>query len=135
MVGVVIITHGDLAEALVTSAAMLVGEGAQMAYASIHPGDDPGDFYARVAQRVEEVDKGDGVVALVDLYGGTPSNTVVRMAAERNIRVLTGVNLPMVIYAILERTAETSQEELMKGLISASVEGVKEFAVQKTDGA
>lgn len=131
MVGVVIVTHGGLAQALIDSAAMLVGEPQQMAAVGIHPGDAPDEFYKRVEQAISEVDTGQGVVALADLYGGTPNNNVARAGFGRNVRLVTGVNLPMVVYAAMERSEESTLQQLVDGLIATGNEGISEFMIPK----
>lgn len=127
MVGVIVVSHGLYAQESVHSAAMLVGEGERIAYAGVLDGDSPDAFYEHVMRMVHQVDDGDGVVALVDLYGGTPNNTVFRLKKEENIRIITGFNLPMLIYAITERTADMTQDELVEALIRVGTSQIKEF--------
>jgi len=127
MIGVVIVSHGDLARALVDSTSMLVGTPEQLSYTGIYPGDAPEEFYGRLVRCVEEVDTGDGVVVLVDLYGGTPNNNVARLSREKNIRIVTGANLPMAMYVCMERTQETTLREMVDGLIATGTEGISEF--------
>ena len=127
MVGLIVVSHADLAEALVNSANMLVGKAEQLVCEGIYPENSPEEFYERLLEGIRKVDTGEGVVALVDLYGGTPSNIVFKLSRENNVRIVTGVNLPMVIYAISERSADTTQHELVKGLLSVGKEGIEEF--------
>jgi PTS system mannose-specific IIA component len=127
MVGIIIISHAGLAEALVDSAGMLVGKAEQLTWEGIYPEDTPEGFYERVLKSAKQVDTGDGIVALADLYGGTPNNTIFKLSREMNVRIITGVNLPMVMYAIAERLPETTQQELVEGLIAAGIEGIEEF--------
>jgi PTS system mannose-specific IIA component len=82
-------------------------------------------------QKAEEVDTGEGVVALVDLYGGTPNNNVARLSTERNIRIVTGVNLSMVMYAAMERTDTSTQQELVEGLLNIGVKEITEFKLEQ----
>jgi PTS system fructose IIA component. len=127
MVGVVVISHGALAQELVNTAAMLVGKGENLEFVGINPDDDPEEFYKKVVMAAERVDTGKGVVALVDIYGGTPNNTVYHAAKTKNIRIVTGVNVPMVIYAVTERNDEMSQDELVEGLIRTGRSEISEF--------
>lgn len=127
MVGIIVVSHGMFACEAVKSAAMLVGHGEKMASEGVLETDTPESFYKRVHKIVEEVDGGDGVIALVDLFGGTPNNTVFQLKREKNVRIITGFNLPMLIYAITERTEKTTQDELVKALMSVGASEIKEF--------
>ena len=127
MVGIVVVSHGALAQELLNSAAMLVGEGNQLAAAGIFPGDTPEEFLERVSAAAASVDQGAGVVGLADVFGGTPNNTLFRVSRQHNIRIVTGVNLPMLIYAITERTEETTQEELVNALLETGKAEISEF--------
>ncbi len=128
MVGVIVVSHGELARALVDSASLLVGEGERLACTGIFPGDDPGEFYERVRECALSVDGGCGVVALADLYGGTPNNVLYKLSREINLRIVTGANLPMVMHVIAERQPETTPQELIEGLLATAKQGIEEFA-------
>lgn len=127
MVGVIVVSHGHFAREILNSAAMLVGEGERIAYAGIQEGEAPEAFHQRVSELAAQVDDGSGIVALADIYGGTPNNTAFRLKQERNTRIVTGVNMPMIIYAITERTEETTQDELVEALLEIGASQVKEF--------
>jgi len=128
MVGAVIASHGGLADALIKSAGMLVGEAEQVAAAGILPGEAPQEFEERLRAAIKRVDAGDGVIALADLYGGTPNNILYRLAHEEtNIRVITGANLPMLLYLFTERQPGTKLEELAGALLAAGRDGIAEF--------
>ena len=127
MVGIIVVSHGKMAEEAVKSAAMLVGESDTLASEGVYEGDTPEAFYERVSIAAAGVDDGSGVVALVDLFGGTPNNTVFRLKRERNVRIVTGFNMPMLIYAVTERTPEMTQAEIVEGLLSIGATEIKEF--------
>jgi len=129
MIGLLITSHGDFAKALVESAFMLAGETEQIANAGLYTGEAPEAFYERLAACVDQVDTGDGAVVLADVFGGTPCNTAVRLSREKNIRIVTGANMPMMLYACTERTETTSLQEMVDGLIAAGSEGCCEFQV------
>ena len=112
MVGIIVVSHGLFAEEALKSAAMLVGHGERIATEGVHEGDTPESFYQRVQAIAAQVDDGGGIVALVDIFGGTPNNTVYQLKRERNVRIVTGFNLPMLLYAITERTESTTLDEL-----------------------
>lgn len=97
MIGVVVVTHGQLAAELLNAAEMIVGELPQFAAVSIGWHDDTADARAEIAQAIERVDQGDGVLILTDMFGGTPTNLAVTFLVPEKVEVITGVNLPMLI--------------------------------------
>ena len=127
MVGIIVLSHGLFASEAVKSAAMLVGHGERLASEGVLEGDTPEMFSQRVHKIIEQVDDGAGVIALVDLFGGTPNNTVYQLKREKNVRIITGFNLPMLIYAITERSETTTQAELVEALMQVGASEIKEF--------
>lgn len=127
MIGVVVATHGLLAQELINSAAMLVGEGAQMTHVCLVPGQSPEDFLAKCEEAVVSVDTGEGVIALVDIPGGTPNNTMFRLSKSHNIRIVTGTNLPMVMLAVLERFDGMTADELVENFMENGKNEIIEF--------
>lgn len=127
MIGVIVATHGLMAKEMLNSAAMLVGEGEQMGYVCLLPGQDPDDFLAKCEEAVTSVDTGDGVVALVDIPGGTPNNTMFRLSKSHNIRIVTGTNLPMVMLAVLERFDGMTADELVENFMENGKNEIIEF--------
>jgi PTS system mannose-specific IIA component len=127
MIGVIVATHGLMAKEMLNSAAMLVGEGEQMGYVCLLPGQDPDDFLAKCEEAVTSVDTGDGVVALVDIPGVTPNNTMFRLSKSHSLRIVTGVNLPMVMLCVLERYDGQTADELVETLLSEGQAAVTEF--------
>lgn len=101
MIGVVVSAHGNLAEALIEAALMVVPDGRQVAAVGITGGDDSGSYEARLRSAISKVQHGrDGVLILTDMFGGTPSNIGLTMHQPGNVEVLTGANLPMLIRAL-----------------------------------
>src|SRR5204863_3588727 len=97
MIGVVIVTHGQLAIELVNAAEMIVGDLPQFTAVSIGWHDDVGDAREEIAQAIERVRGDGGVLVLTDMFGGTPSNLGMTFLETDRIEVITGVNLPMLI--------------------------------------
>jgi PTS system mannose-specific IIA component len=98
MIGVVVVTHGQLATELVNAAEMIVGDLPQFTAVSIGWHDDVSDARQEIEQAIERV-RGDaeGVLVLTDMFGGTPSNLGMTFLEKDRIEVITGVNLPMLI--------------------------------------
>jgi PTS system mannose-specific IIA component len=98
VIGVVVITHGQLATELVNAAEMIVGDLPQFTAVSIGWHEDVNDAREDIAQAIERVRGVDaGVLLLIDMFGGTPSNLGMTFLEKDRVEVITGVNLPMLI--------------------------------------
>lgn len=110
MLGLLVITHGRVAEDLVEAARTIVGEVDGMEAVSIDWNDDPDLARSRIDDAVVRVDQGDGVLVLTDMFGGTPTNIALSLPDSRRVEVVTGVNLPMLIaFASQRRTRELGE--------------------------
>jgi PTS system mannose-specific IIA component len=96
MIGVVICTHDKLADALLETVGMIVGEFPNAVAVPVRPGEGPEQIRDHIAAAVASVDEGAGVVILCDMFGGTPSNLSLSLLADDR-EVITGVNLPMLL--------------------------------------
>jgi PTS system mannose-specific IIA component len=97
VIGVVVVTHGQLAIELVNAAEMIVGDLPQFTAVSIGWHDDVTDAREDIAQAIERVRADSGVLLLTDMFGGTPSNLAISVMEETGAEVLAGINLPMLI--------------------------------------
>ena len=97
MIGVVVVTHGQLATELVNAAEMIVGDLPRFTAVSIGWHDDVNDARDEIVQAIERVDGQQGILVLTDMFGGTPSNIGMTLLDKDRIEVITGVNLPMLI--------------------------------------
>jgi len=98
MIGVVVVTHGQLATELVNAAETIVGDLPQFTAVSIGWHDDALDAREEIAQAIARVNAGtQGVLILTDMFGGTPANLAMTFLATDQVEVITGVNLPMLI--------------------------------------
>ena len=97
MIGVVVVTHGQLATELVNAAEMIVGDLPQFTAVSIGWHEDVNDAREDIAQAIERVQGDEGVLLLTDMFGGTPSNLGMTFLEANRLEVITGVNLPMLI--------------------------------------
>lgn len=103
MVGILVVTHGDLAEALLRAAALEHNPAPGIASVSIDVDADCRAAWKVLQAGVDQVDDGDGVLVLVDVFGGPVSNLAMALLADRAVEVVTGVNLPMVLRALQRR--------------------------------
>jgi mannose PTS system EIIA component len=97
VIGVVVVTHGQLATELVNAAEMIVGDLPQFTAVSIGWHDEVNDAREDIAQAIERVRGDAGVLLLTDMFGGTPSNLGMTFLEQDRLEVITGVNLPMLI--------------------------------------
>ena len=97
MIGVVVVTHGQLATELVNAAEMIVGDLPQFTAVSIGWHDEVNDARVEIQQAIERVRGEEGVLVLTDMFGGTPSNLGMTFLESDRLEVITGVNLPMLI--------------------------------------
>ena len=96
MIGIVVVTHGQLATELLNAAETIVGELPRFAAVSIGWHEDTGDARTEIESAVRRVQQGHGVLILTDMFGGTPSNLAMTFLGP-DVEVITGVNLPMLI--------------------------------------
>jgi len=106
MVGIVLISHGDLAKGILSSASMLVPQLENISSLTLWPDDNPDDFQEKLSALVKEADRGDGVFILADMLGGTPANRAMYCLGDK-VRMLTGLSLPM-LYSLITIREETS---------------------------
>ena len=97
MIGVVVVSHGRLADEFVAAAEHVLGPQEQMRAVAIGPYDNMEERRADIIDAVQAVESGQGVVILTDMFGGTPSNLAISVINQVKIEVIAGVNLPMLI--------------------------------------
>ena len=97
MIGLVLVTHGRLAEEFVVAMEHVIGKQEHVATICIGPDDDMEARRADIEAAVKQVDTGTGVVLLTDLFGGTPSNLAISLMETGKVEVIAGINLPMLI--------------------------------------
>ena len=107
MIGVVLVTHGNLAKELVKVMEHVVGPQDQLTTITIDPDDDMEKRREDILNSVQFVDKGLGVIILTDMFGGTPSNLAISIMEQAKIDIIAGVNLPMLIKLASVRSTET----------------------------
>ena len=114
MIGMVLVTHGRLAEELISALEHVVGPQANVRAVCIGPDDDMEQRRAEILDLAFQADEGDGVVLLTDMFGGTPSNLAISVMNTTNVEVIAGVNLPMLIKLVSVRKSEPLAEAVVK---------------------
>ena len=97
MIGMVLVTHGRLADEFVNALEHVVGPQENVATVCIGPDDDMEQRRKDILASIAQVDRGKGVVLLTDMFGGTPSNLAISVIDKANVEVIAGIDLPMLI--------------------------------------
>jgi PTS system mannose-specific IIA component len=107
MVGIIVVSHGSMAEGMLDAARMIVGEMEGIVTVSLHEEDAVENLMERISSAIGEVDSGDGVLILVDVFGASPFNASSRLTMVRDkIEVISGVNLPMLLELAIQHADE-----------------------------
>jgi len=123
MIGVLIVSHGDIGTSLLTSASQILGsEQNQVATLSVWRADDVDDLVLRARELMESLDSGDGVLVLTDIFGATPGNVVSRLLEDGRIEGVSGASLPMLLRVLTGRNGSLSAA--VKRALSGGAEGV-----------
>ncbi|MEO5336586.1 MAG: PTS sugar transporter subunit IIA [Magnetospirillum sp. WYHS-4] len=127
MIGMVLVTHGRLAEELILALEHVVGPQPSTVAVCIGPEDDMEQRRRDILESVARVNQGQGVIVLTDMFGGTPSNLAISIMDKANVEVIAGVNLPMLVKlasacksATLDSAATCAQEAGRKYINIAS---------------
>ena len=122
MIGIVVVTHGQLARELVSAAEMIIGEIPNVTAVSIGWYESPDDALREIEEAIKRADAGKGTVVLTDMFGGTPSNLSLTFLEKDRVEVVTGVNLPMLI-RLASLREEEEEDDLMELASEAAREG------------
>lgn len=114
MIGMVLVTHGELATQFRAALEHVVGPQKQVATISIGPEDDIERRRGDIIDAVSEVDSGSGVVLLTDMFGGTPSNLAISVMNGAHVEVVAGINLPMLIKLASVRDAASLEQAVIQ---------------------
>jgi mannose PTS system EIIA component len=122
MIGLVLVTHGRLADEFRSALEHVVGPQKQVATVCIGPDDDMERRRAEILVAARSVDSGAGAVILTDMFGGTPSNLAISIMDEGPIEVVAGMNLPMLI-----KLAKNRQDMPMSDLVRCAQEAGRKY--------
>jgi PTS system ascorbate-specific IIA component len=109
VIGILIVTHGEIGTSLLDSASQILGSRPQqVATLSVWRQDDPDDLVLRARELMEQIDDGQGVLILTDLFGATPGNVVSRLLEDGRIEGVSGVSLPMLLRVVTGRNGSVA---------------------------
>jgi mannose PTS system EIIA component len=110
MIGVLVISHGIIAETLISEAQSLTGKLQGVQGVSVQPTESPRVIRKRIREKMAEVDEGDGIMILTDIFGGTPTNLSLPFMKNKGVQVITGVNMPMLLALSSYRSGRSLEE-------------------------
>jgi mannose PTS system EIIA component len=122
MIGMVLVTHGRLAEEFIAATEHVVGRQSDVRAVCIGPDDDMEQRRQEILDAVDAVDTGNGVILLTDMFGGTPSNLAISVLDKSNVEVIAGVNLPMLI-----KLASTRDSDDLAGAVASAQEAGRKY--------
>ena len=122
MIGMVLVTHGRLADELVAALEHVVGPQPNVSTVCIGPEDDMEQRRRDILESVGKVDDGAGVVVLTDMFGGTPSNLAISIMDKAKVEVIAGVNLPMLI-----KLASVHHHETLADAVASAQEAGRKY--------
>jgi mannose PTS system EIIA component len=135
MIGIVIASHGHLAEEFLATAQQILGELRGVATCSVDPGVSLEELKAQLRAAVKSVDDGHGAIVFADLIGGSPCTQSLSLCQQAQLEVITGVNLPMLLKATSLRNSGASLPDLARQLaaygqrnIVCATEGLRPLA-------
>lgn len=100
MVSTLVVTHGEVAKHLIEAAEKIIGKSDAVGFFCVDWDQDLEAAKLHLKQRIEQVDRGEGVLLLTDIFGGTPTNIALTYHNPHHVEVVTGVNLPMIVKAM-----------------------------------
>jgi mannose PTS system EIIA component len=126
MIGILIIAHGSLGESLIHCVTHVLGKAPpQLAHFAVGTNDDPTDLLPLAQQMVNQLNTGDGVIVLSDMYGASPCNLVVKLISPNQVEGVAGVNLPMLVRVLNYR--DKPIKACLEKAISGGRDGVVHF--------
>ena len=132
MISLLVVTHGNLGKELINSAELIAGKQDDVVSLGLFLEDGIDNFKERVHEKIQSLNRGEGVLVFVDLYGGSPCNvTAMSMRSQKNpeqseFKCITGVNLPMLLEAMTMRKS-MSLGELKNHCIQIGCSGIKDL--------
>ncbi|RWR03804.1 PTS mannose transporter subunit IIAB [[Pantoea] beijingensis] len=135
-IAIVIGTHGWAAEQLLKTAEMLLGEQQNVGWIDFVPGENAETIIDKYNARLTDLDTNQGVLFLVDTWGGSPFNAASRIVVDKDkYEVIAGVNIPMLVETLMARDDNPSFDELIKIAVEAGREGVKALKAKEPEPA
>jgi mannose PTS system EIIA component len=123
MIALLIVAHGNLGDSLIQCATFVLGKRPEaLENLDLSACEDPADMLARARAKLDELDQGEGILVLTDVYGATPCNTVCKVIRSNRVEAISGVNLPMLLKALTYR--DQGMAKLLEKAVSGGQAGI-----------
>lgn len=122
MIGLVLVTHGNLALEFISAMQHVVGKQEQVEAVCIGPEDDMEMRREEILKKAGEVNSGSGTIVLTDMFGGTPSNLAISIMDRAPVEIIAGINLPMLI-----KLASLRKDKSLKEAVEGAQEAGKKY--------
>ena len=120
MIGILLVTHGEIGKSLINCATHILDSSpSSVDYLSVNSNNNLDNYSNIISKKIRDLDSGNGVLIMTDIYGATPCNLLKKFTKENEVEVITGINLPMLIKAISDR------KDNINTLINDSIECAK----------
>lgn len=123
MIGIVIATHANLGQAMIDAVTLIAGKQTKVTAIGLNHGDSMDDFAQQVFHSLMDLDEGDGVIGFCDFLGGTPANVMMKCMQKKSFPCFTGVNMPMLVEALMSRES-MAIDDLKAKCLAAGMEGM-----------
>lgn len=137
MIGVLILTHGEMADGLISAVNLIGGDFEKIEAMGLYGDTDIENYKLEVQKKVTDMDDGSGVLIFCDLFGATPYNTTAKIYGDLKdnvkYRSITGVNLPMILESLFNRDS-LKLEELTDHILNVGKDGIKELFKEVVEG-
>ena len=139
MIGIIVATHGKMSDGIVSAADLIIGSTENIKTLNLFQEDDVQELNGKFLKEIETVDQGEGVIIFVDLAGASLYNQAVLAVnslpdeQQKNIHVIAGVNLPMVIDAINQRMIGSSIQDAVASVINEAQQGIVSWSAEDSD--
>lgn len=129
LIGLLLVTHGNLGSALLDSTEIIAGKVKQAGAVGLFHGDSPEQFRGKIEKEIELLDTGDGIIVMVDIIGGTPGNEAMKMTSDHKLKILSGVNLAMVLEFTLNREFVNNVNDVAKTSMESANLSIKDLSL------
>ena len=136
MIGILIVSHGKLAQAFKSSAEIIFGQAENIDYLGLYPEDDINNFNKKIKEKIINLDKGDGVIVFTDLISASPYTqsqiAISKLENNEKISLIGNLNFQMLIQAINGQVLEENIDQVVKNILEITKQEVLEWKYEKT---
>jgi PTS system mannose-specific IIA component len=126
MIGILLVTHGEIGKSLINCATHILDSSpSSVDYLSVNSNNNLDNYSNIISKKITDLDSGNGVLIMTDIYGATPCNLIKKFTKENEVEVITGINLPMLIKAISER--KDNLNLLVNDSIDCAIRNIKKI--------